>query len=214
MYHYIYIIFSKLFFSLAFIPYQVGGGSDVRGWYSASWSVGPENLSDFSHCSYLWSFSVPFLIEGSNLRTCWRVFTTRLGPVLLSASVGHDLPDGLLLLTLSLESLESAAPTTGHTGNLCSGRSERRGPHQQVVSFSFWGEADTGYWNGILDNLGLLGPHSDDSEDWLCVGRATETSLPWLGDETPHQSPQADWPGGPETLQPPVPQWAVSVSQY
>ena len=56
----------------------------------------------------------------------------------------------------SLESLEAAGPTNVKTGNLCSKISERRGSHQKVVSFSFWGEMETGYWNGIVDNLGLF----------------------------------------------------------
>ena len=61
-----------------------------------------------------------------------------------------------LLLTLtSLESLERAH-NKSNNGNLCSERSERRGTHQKVVSFSFWGEMETGYWNGIVDNLGLF----------------------------------------------------------
>ena len=64
-----------------------------------------------------------------------------------------------LLLTLtSLESLKRATNKSNNvkTGNLCSERSERRGTHQKVVSFSFWGEMETGYWNGIVDNLGLF----------------------------------------------------------
>ena len=40
--------------------------------------------------------------------------------------------------------------------NLCSIRSERRGAHQKVVSFSFWGEMKTAYWNGIVENLELM----------------------------------------------------------
>ena len=40
--------------------------------------------------------------------------------------------------------------------NLCSIRSEKRGAHQKVVSFSFWGEMKTAYWNGIVENLELM----------------------------------------------------------
>ena len=40
--------------------------------------------------------------------------------------------------------------------SLCSGRSEARGRGQRVVSFSFWGELETGYFRGIRDNLALM----------------------------------------------------------
>ena len=42
------------------------------------------------------------------------------------------------------------------TGNLCSKRSSRRGLDQKVVSFSFWGEMQNGYFRGILDNLAMM----------------------------------------------------------
>ena len=51
------------------------------------------------------------------------------------------------------ESVMTAKPQVD-SGNLCSRRSSARGLHQRVVSFSFWGEMKTAYWEGIVANLG------------------------------------------------------------
>ena len=45
------------------------------------------------------------------------------------------------------------------TGHGCSLRSERRGLHQRVVSFSFWGDLHTAYWTGVVENLRLMELH-------------------------------------------------------
>ena len=47
-------------------------------------------------------------------------------------------------------------------GDLCSRRSQSRGRHQKVLSFSFWGNMDTGYWRGIVENLDLMELHYPD----------------------------------------------------
>ena len=54
--------------------------------------------------------------------------------------------------------LESLSNPQGQneTGNLCSKRSSSRGLDQKVVSFSFWGEMQNGYFRGILDNLVMM----------------------------------------------------------
>ena len=44
----------------------------------------------------------------------------------------------------------------------------------------------------------------DSVESVVCVCRSDETALPWVGGETLHQSPQADWTDGGDTVQPPV----------
>ena len=132
------------------------GGSRRKWWGAADWSVSPENLSDFSPSSFFLLFSWSVLTEESHLRTRLRWI---LNPVLLIVSVSwwcssrHWL---LIVISPSLESLESTGPNDVQTGNLCSERSERRGSHQKVVSFSFWGEMETKYWNGIVNNLGIL----------------------------------------------------------
>ena len=72
----------------------------------------------------------------------------------------------------------------GDSGNLCSSRSSARGLHQRVVSFSFWGEMKTGYWEGIVANLGE-GGQTVRSVEWLF--RLDGTPLSRLGGQTPRQ---------------------------
>ena len=42
------------------------------------------------------------------------------------------------------------------TDSLCSSSVHELGVHQKVVSFSFYGKMNTGYYNGIADNLELM----------------------------------------------------------
>ena len=108
----------------------------------------------------------------------------------------------------NLESLQQPRPLTG-SGNLCSARSERRGAHQKVVSFSFWGEMKTGYWDGIVANLGGA-EQVIASSVMMVVFRSDGDSLPRLGHEALCDQEEAGRGRWGEAVWPPVLQPSVS----
>jgi len=79
------------------------------------------------------------------------VYTTRSGIMKNGEVIEEDNYNSCL--TICSEMLLNPKP---HKGNVCSQRSFARADKQKVVSFSFWGEMNTGYFQGIIGNLDLM----------------------------------------------------------